>query len=123
MTNFGIFLFLTLPTSCLPIYQNSAVDKSLLSDRQVGDGVNGNQTNSSGSITNSGGPGDGNGVGFAGTGNDIDTGMCYVLLNTSAPMNLPWTRVQDKIRTKANGYLQGMTSILAMGTIRSATEM
>lgn len=106
MTNFGIFLFLTLPISCLPIYQNSAVEStatSLLSDRQVGDGVNGNQTNSSGSITNSGGPGDGNGVGFAGTGNDIDTGMCYVLLNTSASMNLPWIRVQADIGTKANG--------------------
>ncbi|KAG8163287.1 hypothetical protein KVR01_006584 [Diaporthe batatas] len=40
----------------------------------IGEGVNGNQTESSGSITNSGGLGDGNGVGFAGTGNDIDTG-------------------------------------------------
>lgn len=80
MITFGIFLFLALPTFCLPVPQNSAVEstaKLSLSDRQVGDGVNGNQTNSSGSITNSGGPGDGNGVGFAGTGNDIDTGMCY----------------------------------------------
>lgn len=80
MITFGIFLFLTLPIFCLPVPQSSVVEstaKLSLSDRQVGDGVNGNQTNSSGSITNSGGPGDGNGVGFAGTGNDIDTGMCY----------------------------------------------
>ncbi|KAH7093020.1 hypothetical protein FB567DRAFT_624349 [Paraphoma chrysanthemicola] len=41
--------------------------------RQVGDGVNGNQTNNNGS-TGGTGLGDGNGVGFAGTGNDIDTG-------------------------------------------------
>ncbi|KAH7356204.1 hypothetical protein BKA66DRAFT_445868 [Pyrenochaeta sp. MPI-SDFR-AT-0127] len=41
--------------------------------RQVGDGVTGNQTNSNGS-TGSTGLGDGNSVGFAGTGNDIDTG-------------------------------------------------
>ncbi|KAL2874866.1 hypothetical protein SGCOL_009986 [Colletotrichum sp. CLE4] len=44
-----------------------------ISPRQVGNGVNGNQTGNSGSIS-SGGIGDGNGVGFAGTGNDIDTG-------------------------------------------------
>lgn len=41
--------------------------------RQVGDGVNGNQTSNNGS-TGGTGLGDGNGVGFAGTGNDIDTG-------------------------------------------------
>jgi hypothetical protein len=41
--------------------------------RQVGDGVNGNQTGNNGS-TGGTGLGDGNGVGFAGTGNDIDTG-------------------------------------------------
>jgi hypothetical protein len=83
MTNFGIFLLLTVSTSCLPFFQSSAVKsstKSAISGRQVGDGVNGNQTDSSGSITNSGGLGDGNGVGFAGTGNDIDTGMCALLL-------------------------------------------
>ncbi|KAF1973740.1 hypothetical protein BU23DRAFT_568124 [Bimuria novae-zelandiae CBS 107.79] len=44
-----------------------------LVSRQVGEGVNGNQTNSNGS-TGGTGVGDGNGVGFAGTGNDIDTG-------------------------------------------------
>ncbi|KAF6804139.1 hypothetical protein CSOJ01_10403 [Colletotrichum sojae] len=44
-----------------------------LESRQVGQGVNGNQTGNSGSVT-SGGTGDGNGVGFAGIGNDIDTG-------------------------------------------------
>lgn len=89
MTKFGIFLFLTLPISCLPVPPSNAVKytpKSTLSDRQVGDGVNGNQTGSSGSITNSGGPGDGNGVGFAGTGNDIDTGMC--LPQTIIPISI-----------------------------------
>lgn len=44
-----------------------------LSRRQVGQGVNGNQTGNSGSVSETG-IGDGNGVGFAGTGNDIDTG-------------------------------------------------
>lgn len=121
MTNFAIFLFLTLPISCLPVFRNTAVvstANSPLSDRQVGDGVNGNQTNSSGSITNSGGPGDGNGVGFAGTGNDIDTGTSSVLINTTAPMNLPWNIVDARVREKADGYLQGMTSTSATGTIR-----
>ncbi|KAI7777893.1 hypothetical protein LA080_002945 [Diaporthe eres] len=77
MTNFGILLFLAVPMFCLPVHQSSAVEStttSPLSNRQVGDGVTGNQTGSSGSITNSGGPGDGNGVAFAGTGSDIDTG-------------------------------------------------
>lgn len=67
-------LLLAASTSCLPFFQGSAVrpnSKPTISHRQVGDGVNGNQTDSSGSITNSGGLGDGNGVGFAGTGNDI----------------------------------------------------
>ncbi|KAF2685172.1 hypothetical protein K458DRAFT_403401 [Lentithecium fluviatile CBS 122367] len=41
--------------------------------RQVGDGVTGNQTGNTGSVSGDG-VGDGNGVGFAGTGNDIDTG-------------------------------------------------
>lgn len=92
MINFGIFLFLTLPIFCLPVPQNNAIESTStfsLSDRQVGDGVNGNQTNSSGSITNSGGPGDGNGVGFAGTGNDIDTGTCSLLLHATIPKSRP----------------------------------
>lgn len=74
MTNFVTLLLLAVSTSCLPLFQWSAVkpnSKTTISHRQVGDGVNGNQTDSSGSITNSGGLGDGNGVGFAGTGNDI----------------------------------------------------
>lgn len=44
--------------------------------RQVGEGVNGNQTGNNGS-TGGTGLGDGNGVGFAGTGNDIDTGIFF----------------------------------------------
>lgn len=91
MTNFGIFLLLAMSASCLPFFQSSAVKsntKSTLSNRQVGDGVNGNQTDSSGSITNSGGLGDGNGVGFAGTGNDIDTGTCLSLLHVQTVMFL-----------------------------------
>lgn len=91
---------------------------SPLSDRQVGDGVTGNQTESSGSITNSGGPGDGNGVGFAGTGNDIDTGMCSLLLHSSTPQSPPWIVVQVRVPNKAEVYLQVMTLILATATIR-----
>lgn len=72
------FLALHVTTvHCLPFQLNLApITKHLptLSPRQVGNGVNGNQTGNSGSIS-SGGIGDGNGVGFAGTGNDIDTGM------------------------------------------------
>ncbi|KAK1522456.1 uncharacterized protein CCOS01_10168 [Colletotrichum costaricense] len=63
-------------THCLPFqFSLTPITKDLptISPRQVGNGVNGNQTGNSGSIS-SGGIGDGNGVGFAGTGNDIDTG-------------------------------------------------
>lgn len=89
MINIGIFLLLSMPISSLPVPQSGAARLTTefsLSDRQVGDGVTGNQTNSSGLITNSGGPGDGNGVGFAGTGNDIDTGMCLSLFHASPYM-------------------------------------
>lgn len=96
MLNLGIFLLLTLSVFCFPVHQSGEVKlttTSPLSDRQVGDGVNGNQTDSSGSITNSGGLGDGNGVGFAGTGNDIDTGMCSLLLHASSLSNILCIRV------------------------------
>ncbi|KXH33099.1 hypothetical protein CSIM01_05234 [Colletotrichum simmondsii] len=63
-------------THCLPFqFSLAPITKHFptVAPRQVGNGVNGNQTGNSGSIS-SGGIGDGNGVGFAGTGNDIDTG-------------------------------------------------
>lgn len=68
--------------SCLPFSLDLpffSQQFALLQPRQVGQGVNGNQTGNSGSVT-SGGTGDGNGVGFAGIGNDIDTGTLSMLL-------------------------------------------
>lgn len=121
MANFGILLFLAVPVFCLPVHQSSAVEStttSPLSNRQVGDGVTGNQTGSSGSITNSGGPGDGNGVGFAGTGNDIDTGMCSLLIHAHTPMTLRRIGVQARVQNAAEMYMQVMTSILATAIIR-----
>jgi hypothetical protein len=52
--------------------------------RQVGNGVKGNQTGNNGS-TGGTGLGDGKGVGFAGTGNDIDTGK----FDHMHPLHLP----------------------------------
>ncbi|KAF1952586.1 hypothetical protein CC80DRAFT_508042 [Byssothecium circinans] len=71
-----VFLFCLVSTIAFPFgiprTAHSSVTLRRLR-RQVGEGVNGNQTGNSGSVTGGGG-GDGNGVGFAGTGNDIDTG-------------------------------------------------
>ncbi|KAF5505111.1 hypothetical protein CGCS363_v004134 [Colletotrichum siamense] len=75
--NMIIFLvFLAASSLALPFPFNFGAlfpEERLVSARQVGQGVNGNQTGNSGSVS-SGGTGDGNGVGFAGIGNDIDTG-------------------------------------------------
>ncbi|PSN60340.1 hypothetical protein BS50DRAFT_593789 [Corynespora cassiicola Philippines] len=63
----------SFPLSLHSLSAYAARHKFSLAARQVGDGVTGNQTASNGS-TGGTGIGDDNGVGFAGTGNDIDTG-------------------------------------------------
>jgi hypothetical protein len=76
-----VFLYALMSTVLsLPISFTLLLDRSTrihpLASRQVGDGVSGNQTGDNGT-TGGTGLGDGNGVGFAGTGNDIDTGTVY----------------------------------------------
>ncbi|KAF4835152.1 hypothetical protein CGCTS75_v002893 [Colletotrichum tropicale] len=71
-----LIVFLAATSLALPFPFNLGsllAEEQSVSPRQVGQGVNGNQTGNSGSVS-SGGTGDGNGVGFAGIGNDIDTG-------------------------------------------------
>jgi hypothetical protein len=73
--------------------------------RHVGDGVNGNQTGINES-TDGTGLGDGNGVGFVGTGNDTDTGKFDHLhplhLSSLSPLtgpllllSKPWSRISS----------------------------